>query len=508
VSTGVPQGDVQPGTILAGKYRVERVIGQGGMGRVVEARHVALDDRVAMKFLLPEYAQHPEASARFLREARAAVKIKSEHVAKVSDVGVLETGAPYMVMEFLEGQDLSHLLERSGVLRWDDAVDYVIQASEAIAEAHSYGIVHRDIKPANMFLAKGLDGTPLVKVLDFGISKYNDGSGTDNLTKTMAAMGSALYMSPEQMQQSKTVDHRTDIYALGVSLYELLAGKQPYYAETLPQLCAEVLTGTATPLRSVRNDLPQGLPEALEKAYARDREQRYPDVARFIIALAPFAPPRTRPVIDRIARMAGLDPATASSPDLSQQARASAPPEQIRVGGYTGPASQKAAAAFAGGPGGSTGLNLARTDGQPQPASKAPLFVMLALFLAAGAAAGWFFIVRPRGAVAPAGPSAVAETAKAAPAEPPSAKPPEAKTAAPSATPADTAPTPVDTAPPGPATVAVGGGGPRPPSGGHDPRKPPPKATAHATAGAVAPPVPPKPPPNPNCADPLLCGGR
>src|SRR5271170_968284 len=266
-----------PGTILAGKYRVERIIGQGGMGVVVEAKHITLDERVALKFLLPEYATHPEAAARFLREAKAAVKIKSEHVARVSDVGTLETGAPYMVMEFLEGSDLSNLLEKSGVLSVPDAVDYIIQGCDALAEAHGHGIVHRDIKPANLFLTKRPNGTPLVKVLDFGISKTS-GSQVDNLTKTTASMGSALYMSPEQMQQTRGVDHRTDIYALGISLYELLAGKQPFYADTLPQLCAEIFTGTPTPIRTVRGDVPEGLANVLEKAYARDRGFRYQSV--------------------------------------------------------------------------------------------------------------------------------------------------------------------------------------------------------------------------------------
>ncbi len=294
-----------PGAILAGKYRVERILGQGGMGVVVEARHIALDERVALKFLLPEYAMHPEASQRFLREARNAVRIKSEHVARVSDVGTLETGAPYMVMEYLEGRDLSGVLEKTGVIDVPDAVDYVIQGCEAIAEAHGYGIVHRDIKPANLFLSKRPDGMPIVKVLDFGISKTT-GTQVDNLTKTTASLGSALYMSPEQMQQTRSVDHRTDVYALGISLYELLAGKQPFYADTLPQLCAEVFTGTPTPLRQTRPDVPESLAAIIERAYARDRANRFQSVAELVVALAPFAPPRTQNTIERVARLGGL----------------------------------------------------------------------------------------------------------------------------------------------------------------------------------------------------------
>ncbi|AKT44203.1 serine/threonine-protein kinase [Chondromyces crocatus] len=299
------QPPIEPGTLLVGKYRVERVIGRGGMGVVVEARHLALDERVALKFLLAEHALNAESSARFLREARASVKIKSEHVARVSDVGTLDDGAPYMVMEFLVGEDLAQLLQRQGPLSCEDAVDYVIQGCEAIAEAHAQGIIHRDLKPSNLFLTRRSDGSPLVKVLDFGISKVlND--RVDNLTSTTAAMGSALYMSPEQMQQTRSVDHRTDIYALGVALFELCAGRPPFYATTLPQLCAEVLTGIPTALRDLRPDLPEVFAAALAKAYARHREQRYGSVSEMVLAFAPFAPPRSLPHVERLARMGGL----------------------------------------------------------------------------------------------------------------------------------------------------------------------------------------------------------
>jgi eukaryotic-like serine/threonine-protein kinase len=263
---------IVPGALLAEKYRVDKILGKGGMGIVVQARHVVLDERVALKFLLPEYAQHPDASARFLREARAAVKIKSEHVARVSDVGTLDTGAPYMVMEFLEGADLSRLLE-NGVFPIPDAVDYIIQACEAIAEAHAHGIVHRDLKPANLFLTRRVDGSPLVKVLDFGISKLM-GDAVDKLTKPTTAIGSVLYMSPEQMSETHAVDHRTDIYALGVALYELVSGKQPFFADTVPALCAEVLGGAPRPLLEFRPDVPDGLAMVIEKAYARKRGER------------------------------------------------------------------------------------------------------------------------------------------------------------------------------------------------------------------------------------------
>jgi len=286
------------------------------MGYVVEARHVALDERVALKFLLPEYAQHPEASARFQREARAAVKIKSEHVARVLDVATLENGAPYMVMEFLDGRDLARQL-KDGVLAVPDAVDYVLQACEAIAEAHANGIVHRDLKPANLFLASRRDGSPLVKLLDFGISKMQGAPGDQALTRTATAMGSALYMSPEQMQETRGVDHRTDIYSLGITLFELIAGTQPFYAETLPNLCAEVLTGKPRPLHDFRPDLSADLAARIERAYERDKNQRYQSIAEFAVALAPYAPSRAQSTLDRVARMAGLPPPAVGAPGES-----------------------------------------------------------------------------------------------------------------------------------------------------------------------------------------------
>lgn len=407
-SSGAPSS-ITPGSVLAGKYRVQRILGQGGMGVVVEARHIALDERVALKFLLPEYASHPEAAERFLREARAAVKIKSEHVARVTDVGQLEGGEPYMVMEYLDGSDLSNLLEKQGPFSLPDAVDYLIQGCEAIAEAHSYGIVHRDMKPANLFLTRHTDGAPLVKVLDFGISKVT-GGGVEALTRTTAAMGSALYMSPEQMQQTRSVDHRTDIYALGVSLYEMLAGKQPFFADTLPQLCAEILTGTPTPLRTTRPEISDHFAAVLERAYARSTAHRYQTVAEFVTALAPFAPARTQSSIDRVCRMAGLPPPIAGAPPQSMPPPAQRPsqgpgqgpgmvPVQISqsqphmiLGAYNGPQSSGAAAAFANGR--NTNANLSTTGGTGGSSSKPILFAGIGLVLLALGSIGAFVVFR------------------------------------------------------------------------------------------------------------------
>src|SRR5580704_996551 len=211
---------VRVGEVLAGKYRVEGILGAGGMGVVVAAHHLQLDERVALKFLLPEALANAEAVARFDREARAAVKIKSEHVARVIDVGKLENGSPYMGMEYLDGSDLSAWLQKRGSPPIPQVVDFVLQACEAIAEAHSLGIVHRDLKPANLFCIRRPDGGLCIKVLDFGISKMSM-LGDLHMTGTTAVFGSPAYMSPEQMHASKDVDGRTDVWSLGVILYEL-----------------------------------------------------------------------------------------------------------------------------------------------------------------------------------------------------------------------------------------------------------------------------------------------
>lgn len=283
------------------------------MGVVVEARHLALEERVALKFLLPAFATHAEASARFMREARAVFKIKSEHVVRVMDVASLDNGSPYMVLEFLEGSDLLRVLKTQGVVPVDDAIDYVIQACDAIGEAHSHGIIHRDVKPSNLFLVTGRDGMPVIKVLDFGISKVVGTPGIDALTRTTTTMGSAHYMSPEQMRSIRDVDHRTDIYALGITLFTLISGEHPYSGNSIPQVYSEILTGTPKLLRSRRPDLPEHFAGVVAKAYLRDPAARYQSIAELVFALAPYAPPRSRPTIERIARLVGRPGSTLRS---------------------------------------------------------------------------------------------------------------------------------------------------------------------------------------------------
>jgi serine/threonine-protein kinase len=312
--------DFTPGTVLAGKFRVERVLGQGNMGVVLLATHLQLDQLVALKFLLPSALSQAELEARFAQEARAAAKIRSEHVARVIDVSTLDDGAPYIVMEYLEGTDLAKLLARRGPLPVPQAVSHILQACEALAEAHAAGIVHRDLKLSNLFVASYPDGAPCIKILDFGISKYSiPGSDPDlSMTDTAAVMGSPLYMSPEQMRSTRNVDARSDIWALGVILYELVAGRVPFDAQTMPLLCTMVLQDEPPPLGPRVRDLPRGFEAVVLRCLAKDRNQRFANVHELARALVEFAPPDAQRSIDRIARIAGsgLPPSGARTLDL------------------------------------------------------------------------------------------------------------------------------------------------------------------------------------------------
>jgi serine/threonine-protein kinase len=307
-------GNLQIGDVLAGKFRIERVLGRGGMGVVVQAMHLHLDQRVALKFLLPDALVQPETLARFSREARAAAKIKSEHVARVIDVGTLDGGSPYIVMEYLEGEDLCAHLRKSGPLSTSQATGFVLQACEALAEAHAAGIVHRDLKPANLFLARYPDGTPCVKLLDFGISKFSSGeSGRDfDMTRPTALMGSPFYMSPEQMRSTRSVDARADIWALGVILYELVSGRLPFDADTMPELCAKVLQESPAALGNLAQSNYPTFEAVVLRCLEKDRGQRFQSIADLANALAPFAPHEAQRSLDLVARLSGA-PSTRSS---------------------------------------------------------------------------------------------------------------------------------------------------------------------------------------------------
>jgi len=356
---------LSPGDVLAGKYRVDRIVGFGGMGFVVEAWHLGFEERVAVKLLRAEVAANAEAQARFEREAKSAFKIKNEHVARVIDVGRLESGAPFMVMEFLEGTDLGEMLAEHHVLPVDEAVDYLLQAAEAIAEAHAIGIIHRDLKPENLFLAQRPDGTSCIKVLDFGLSKVTPKLPTTprerTLTETKQVMGTAEYMSPEQWMSARDVGPATDIWSLGIMLFELVAGQTPFERDQLAQMCQAILGGKPPSLTAMRPDAPEGLEAIIFKCLAKDPSQRYANVSELASALIPFAPEHARAAAQRIANL-GLGGAGV---------RSSAPPPASMS---TPPSAPRAVVAISTPPPISTSPSAAppRTVSTPPPVSSSP----------------------------------------------------------------------------------------------------------------------------------------
>ena len=312
---------VAEGDIVLDKYRVERVLGQGGMGVVIAATHVELDQRVALKFLLPGALEHADLVERFAREAKAAAKIQSQHVVRVLDTGRMPNGAPFMVMEYLEGEDLAAILKRSGLLEPNVVADYLLQACEAIGEAHAAGIVHRDLKPSNLFLAKQRDRRSLVKVLDFGISKLVEPDAA-RLTQTTAAMGSPHYMSPEQLISSKHVDPRSDIWSLGVIVYELVSGSRPFGGDTMPEVVAQVLNNEPERLSALRADVSLDLELVVARCLATDTKDRYQNVAELAAALLPFAtdPAMAAASVERITRVLGGASIPPPAPDAAANA--------------------------------------------------------------------------------------------------------------------------------------------------------------------------------------------
>ncbi|MDB5213204.1 MAG: hypothetical protein JWO86_1131 [Myxococcaceae bacterium] len=289
--SGRVKSPVSPGDIVAGKYRIERVLGSGGMGVVVAARHIDLDQPVALKFILPHALAGKGNVERFMREARAAVRLKSEHIARVYDVGRDGEDRPFMVLELLEGMDLAKLSKQKGTLPVADAVEYVLQACEALVEAHAAGIVHRDLKPQNLFVTRRLNGTPLLKVLDFGIAKaIGPGAvGQMALTDSAAIIGSPLYMAPEQMRSARTAEIRSDIWALGVILYELLGGQLPFDGETVTEVCIRVVNEDPKALLELRPGLEQPLVAIVMRCLEKEPEARYHNVSALAAALEPFS---------------------------------------------------------------------------------------------------------------------------------------------------------------------------------------------------------------------------
>jgi eukaryotic-like serine/threonine-protein kinase len=306
MTTSVPT--ITPGEIIAGKFKVERLLGKGGMGYVVQATNVKLGQPVALKFLLPHALESQSIVARFEREARAAAQIQCDHVARVLDVDALPDGSPYMVMEYMEGLDLKKMLREVGHLPVATAVDYVLQACEALAEAHAHGVVHRDLKPANLFVAQRPNGQPVVKVLDFGISKVTLADSDAQLTETSSLMGTPTYMSPEQMASSKDVDARSDIWSVGIVLYELLGGRPPFRGETMPELILTIVNRPHDSLAATGPDIPPGLIAVVDRCLEKQPAKRFANVAELSAALLAFAPPESQSSLQRISHVLGVVP--------------------------------------------------------------------------------------------------------------------------------------------------------------------------------------------------------
>ncbi|HEY0989382.1 MAG TPA: serine/threonine-protein kinase, partial [Kofleriaceae bacterium] len=276
--------ELAPGTVLLGKYRIEELIGSGGMGNVVRASHLYLHQSFAIKILLPQMAESESTTQRFLREAQATVKLKGEHCARVMDVGVTPEGAPFMVMEFLDGNDLNQILRHHGPQVPAIVVDLMLQACEGIAEAHALGIVHRDIKPSNFFVTRRPDGSMLLKILDFGISKAP--LANTELTATQTVIGTPSYMAPEQMKSGRAADPRSDIWSIGVVIYQLLTGRTPFTGESYAEL---VLKVGLEPPAPILVPLPSGLADVVLRCLAKDPAGRFQDVGELARLLAPYA---------------------------------------------------------------------------------------------------------------------------------------------------------------------------------------------------------------------------
>ncbi|HEY3499555.1 MAG TPA: protein kinase [Polyangiaceae bacterium] len=289
---------LSPGTIVGGKYRIVRLIGDGGMGSVYEARHERLGTGVALKFLHADLAERPGLATRFLQEGQVAATIRSPHVAQVTDVDTSPDGRPYLVMELLSGESLQRILDREGKLSQQRAVDFALQILSGLESAHHIHVVHRDLKPDNVFVTPGHDG-PVLKLIDFGIAKLREGAER-GLTRAGVVMGTPEYMPPEQLYTANEVDERADLYALGVMLFEMLSGKRPADGEDATEIVSKVLTGDVLKLEALEPGLPPELVAIVRRATLPDREARFPNAVDMRHALVQFAAegqavPRTLP---------------------------------------------------------------------------------------------------------------------------------------------------------------------------------------------------------------------
>ncbi len=277
------------GETIEGKYALQSVLGKGGMGTVYDAVHQRTSRRVAVKILLPEHAEKPESIARFHHEARVVAAIGHPNICEILDFGRLADGRPFLVMERLEGETLGTLLERRIRLPVGEAVAVAIQALQALDVAHAKGVIHRDMKPDNVFLTARSNGAPLVKVLDFGISKTFGDDRDVELTRTGMVMGTPYYMAPEQARGERNLDPRVDVWACGIILYEAIGGRRPFIAKNYNALLVEILTAAHRPLIEIAPQIPGGLEAVIDRALSKRREDRQPTVAALASALSPYA---------------------------------------------------------------------------------------------------------------------------------------------------------------------------------------------------------------------------
>ena len=459
------------GDIIDGKYRIEAIIGRGGMGVVVAAQHLQLKETVALKFLLAQAEDEDEFRSRFLREAQVSAKLRGEHVARLMDFGAPAGAPPFMVMEYLQGFDIRQTIKDHGPLPYEAALDYIVQACEGLAEAHALGVVHRDLKPSNLFLTKRLDGSDLVKILDFGVSKMAGvGEIDDELTTAGAVLGSPRYMSPEQLRNSGDVDARADVWSLGAICYEMFVGRPPFQAPSTAALCARILGSDPIPsIAAVREDVPPAVEQAIFRCLERERDRRTPDVSGFVADLALATNlPWIQAAVGRIAavlerRSTRADGVTGSHPGFNSTG-----------GRLLGPGSSASSAMAVASGTGETSRSQSAAVVPPAKRPFAPIAIAVVLLLLGGA----LLLTRTTGGTAPAAVTPPPASASAAPVASTTTAPVETRVAPPPSTLASAPPVATQAEPP----PAHGGGGrgkrgAPPPTAGQPPPPPPTQPT-------------------------------
>jgi serine/threonine-protein kinase len=480
------QYQIEPGSIIAGKYEVEREIGRGGMGRIVAARHQQLEERVALKFLMAPEDRAEEFNARFLREAQVTAKLRGAHVARTLDFGVTDHGDPFIVMEYLDGINLRELLRESGPLPIDVAVDYAMQACTGLAEAHRLHVVHRDLKPANLFLTKHLDGGDLVKILDFGVSKLRSFTAAkSDLTAAGTMLGSPKYMAIEQLNQAAEVDERADIWSLGAILYHMLVGHPPFDGKNTASVCMAIMSGQDPPsMCEKRPEIPAALDRAVLRCLSRNLDARTPNVAVLAREMAEGS------------GIEGLEAMAQAVEDVLVQPKSLGSTGQIRSFGKTGAfasATGRHRAAGASDDSGSskgasrgagsqddTGPSGAVASAPPGDKGRRALLLVAVGVVFVGGASAFALSGEDPPSVAPEPSSLVAPTASPVP------------EVAPAVDAASSSPVAGDAAPDGPADAAPEAAKPPPPVRVVG-RPPPPRTTAASPATTAAPPATKKP---------------